>query len=69
MSDTSTLPFSPLTESGLAIQINDRASMLTYAVGAGRALDSNVVAEARRVYDMCVAHSDRIVAILGSVAA
>lgn len=59
------LPFSPLTETGLAIQINDRASHLTYAVANGRSTDPGIVAEAQRVYEMCRAHTDRILAILG----
>ena len=62
--DASTFPYSPFTETGLAIQINDRASALTYAIGAGRAMDPTVVAEAGRVYAMCRAHTDRILAIL-----
>lgn len=64
---TSVFPFSPLTETGLAIQINDRASFLTYQVGAGQALNPAVVAEAKRVYEMCVAHTNRELAILRSV--
>lgn len=74
MSDTvpteSAVPYSPLTEAGLAIQINQRASFLTYATNTGRALDPEVVAEAKRVYDMCRAHTDRVLSILrGGVAA
>lgn len=66
--DAPQLPFSPLTETGLAIQVAERASFLTYQTGAGQALNPAVVAEARRVYDMCRAHTDRVLAILRSAA-
>lgn len=58
----SALPFSPLTDAGLSIIINDRASRVTYAVVSHRATDPAVVAEARLVYDMCRARTDRILA-------
>lgn len=67
MSDTSALPFSPLTDTGLEVQCNDRAAQLSYDAAAG--WSPALAVEARRVYEMCKAHSNRVVAILGSVAA
>ena len=58
----SPLPFSPLTDTGLAIQIEELSSVWVHLVNQGRYFDPRLSTEARLVADMCRAHTDRIVA-------
>lgn len=61
--DTSPLPFSPLTLSGLGIQIEEHASVVTHAITQGRQLDAHVRAEASVVLDLCRARTNRVLAL------
>lgn len=63
------VPFSPLTLSGLGVQIEEHASVVTHAINQGRHLDPNVRAEAALVLDMCRARTDRITAYFKEVTA
>lgn len=56
------LPFSPLTDAGLTAIINDRSSLVAYAVAHNRADTPGITAAAHLAYDMSRARTDRILA-------